>query len=294
MRSKRSPLLVGLLLGVTLGVGAILSINDVHGAKPRATPQIDAPPPASSPPPNPVQFRVLRTVPVSEAVPLVKLLQQEDPAAEIRKDLAGIYRSAGYYGAARFFENTARLAGGEALDVSPVVSPIAWAANADVLSDRPQRVAKEISDLSAAGQYGAAIEKANAEIQGHGLSLQVVAEWSDAVLWKVIEDRKTVSDEAVEVALRILLTSVEEQTHRPRGIWTRASGYQRISDVFLALDDPVSALTAATLALATAEPGSPPEGLGDFTRHQLCDRVAKLEGETGLAGAPSHDDLCGH
>lgn len=295
MDSKRLAALIGLALVGALGAGVILrSMSGGCSAQPRASSPIGRPTSSEeSPPSAPEEFRTLGTAPVDEAVPLIKLLRQEGSAIGIRTGLEEIYLAAGYHGAARFFGNTARLVRGEALDVSPVVSPIAWSADADFLSDRPQQAAKEISKLSSAGRYGAAIERAKAEIQEHGLSLQVVVEWSDAVLWKVIEDRSAVNDEAVEVAVRILLISIEEQISRPHGIWSRAAGFGRASNIFLALGDPVSSLTAAILALATEERGSPPEGLGDFSRRQLCARIAELERQTRLSAEPSRAELCG-
>lgn len=296
---KRSALLIGIGVAASIGVGTILwcVTGSYRESDPETTLQGEVPLSAVSdeaPPPTPEEFRVLRTVPISEAVPLVKLLQQSNAAIEIRLELAEIYRSRGYYGAAAFFRNTARLAQGQALDLSPVESPIAWSANVDSLSERPSRVAKQVSELIASGRYSAAIERAQKDIEEHGASLRVVAEWADAVLWETIEDREVVSDQALEVALRILLTTVEEQVYRPHGFISRAGGYKRVSDAFLYLDDPTSAETAAVLALATAKPGSVTGGLADFTRRQLCERIAKLERQTRLSAEPSRSELCGH
>lgn len=293
--SKRSSIVTGMLLGIAVAAGAVLwSIDGELWSRSRPVPDVGVPTTGEEPPPQaPVEFRVLRTVPLDDAIPLLQLLQQDSPAVAVRLDLADIYRSAGFYGAAAFFENSAGLAQGEALKLAPVESPIAWSANADMLSERPGKVAREVSELVGAGRYGPAVNKAQADIEEHGPSLQVVVEWADAVLWRAIEDRDAVSAEALEIGLRIVLTSVDEKVYRPRGFISRAGGYKRISDVFLTLGDPTSGLTAAILAIATSKPNSPTEGLGDFTRRQLCDRIATIERELGLPVDSSRARLCG-
>lgn len=227
--------------------------------------------------------RWLEITPIPDAVPLLRRMLERPAAAEVRSELARLYRARGYYGAARFFENTARLLEGEALLTQAVQSPVAWLANADDLSDRPRRVADEVARLALSGDFGAAIERAEKDIAEYGPSLDVVVEWADAVLMEAFEPRATVSDEAMEIALRILMTSIDEKVEKPHTFSSRAGGYANLSGVFFGLGDDASSVTAAILALSVARPGSPRTAIGAFESKRLCDRISKLRSRLSVA-----------
>lgn len=229
-------------------------------------------------PPTPLEFRVLRPTPILEAVALLPALAEGDSALSERAHLAEVYRKEGFIVASRFFDNTLRMARSETLDISPVVSSIAWSGNADYASERPLEVATEVVHLTQAGRYREAVAVAKRELEEEGLSLQVVVQWADAVLWQARLDRESVGLEALEAALRIEMTSVEVGVPRPLGLVSRSGVYARLSDVFLALDDRLSSLTAGVISLALLEESSESQldDPGPFARRQLCDRIRTL------------------
>jgi hypothetical protein len=230
----------------------------------------------------PSEFRDLVPTPIPEAVQVLQDLQAGSGSAEERLQLAQVYRSAGFYGASRFFENSAHVSRGEPLDLSPVETPIAWAAHEDDLTDRATQVATEVVHLTQAGHYAEAADRAKQYLEANGASLQVVVQWADATLWATLADAGQVSAEAQEAALRIFMTSLEEKVPHPLGTVSRAGGYSGLSDVFFVLGDHVSALTAAAIGIRIAHGSSGLEVPGPVIHKRLCDRAASLKRELGF------------
>ncbi len=193
---------------------------------------------------------------------------------QARDQVSDTYQKAGFLAAARFYRNTTKLAIGGPVNASPVESPIAWEATEYDLSDESTRAAKEVNALLQDWQVDQAIARIEDELERKP-SLQMVVEWSDAALMKILADKGEVSDEAKEAAVRIFITSLDEKVNKPFSVG-RAGGYKKLSDVFSALDDPYSSLTAAVMALIVDQRASEWDSLGPVTKRQVCDRTRTL------------------
>lgn len=222
------------------------------------------------------------------AVTLLQELTSGAPGLETRLELAELYREAGFWGAADFFEETVEVARGGELDPSPMESPIAWSAKTHVVSDRPAKVADRIGRSLQEGDVDLALAESELLLESEEPSLQVVVQWADAVLWKSAVEPEDVSPEALETAVRIYLTSLTEKMPLPRGVVSRAAGYARLSSVFGAAGDPLSALTASLIGLLHVQAGSEVEDLGPAVRQMLCGEAESLSRRLGFApeGSP--------
>jgi len=240
-------------------------------------------PGSSELPPAPDEFRRLWPTPIAEAIPLLESLRSRSPELEAREQLSDLYQDAGFVAAARFFRNTVELANDQPVDASPVESSIAWEATQYDLSEDATTAAKKINTLLQSWQVDQAMSQVEDELQRRP-SLQLVVEWSDAALMQVRVDKQEVSEEALEAALRIFITSLDEKVPLPLSVG-RSDGYKTLSDVFLSLDDPYSALTAAVMALEIDQGSSEWESLGTISKKQLCERAQNLSQDLHLRQA---------
>jgi len=196
------------------------------------------------------EFRPFHLQTIPEALALLdrSLAHPNDVAA--REALAELYQDGGFVGTARFYENTVRTLRSQPLLSAPVESRISWQATDLDLSDRPYQEAMEVAGLTAQAKYDEAVLKAQSTIEAEGASLRLGAQWADAVLWKAVWNPEEVSKSALEIAIRVFVSSLEERSiPMPIGIDNKAAGYERLSDVFARLNDGVAALTAVELAL---------------------------------------------
>lgn len=280
---KRSALvLVFVLPMVVLGVLVTRHESQDGGRQPSDQDPARGPSAREAAPPAPSEIWDLVPTPIPEAVRILQDFQARQGSAEERLHLAEVYKAAGFYGASRFFENSAHVVRGEPIDLSPVKTPIAWAAEKDDLTDRGTQVATEVVHLTQAGRYAAAVERAKQYLEANGGSLQVVVQWADATLWNILAHADKVSAEAQEAALRVYLTWLEEKVFHPLGTISRADGYSTLSDVFFVLGDRVSSLTAAVIGIRLAHGSSGVNAPGPVVHKRLCDRAASLKRELGV------------
>lgn len=200
-------------------------------------------------PPPPREFRVLGVRPLTGAVRILRQLRDTPSDTQLRRALAKEYSSAGFVGAASFFDNTARTLRGEPLVFEPVSNQIAWEASKRDLSSDVNKVSLGIARLASHGHYDDALRMAREETAEHGGSLQVVVQWADVVVSQAMFESKPVSLETLEPAIRVFVTSLLERVPRPIGVDSIATGFEMLSNLFLALNDKPSSLTAARLAL---------------------------------------------
>lgn len=138
---------------------------------------------AGSPPPDPPrEFRWLSLAPVTAATDLLEQLAREPQDRESRERLWKLYSASGYLGAARFFENTLRELEGRPLLTATVKSEIGWALTERDRSDDSRVVSRAVSELLSQQRYAEAVQEAQRDIEGNGLSLHVAVQWADAVL----------------------------------------------------------------------------------------------------------------
>jgi hypothetical protein len=280
---KRSALALVFVLPMVV-LGLLITRHELQDGGRQAADHDPAREPSANeaPPPAPSEIWDLVPTPIPEAVRILQDFQVGQGSAEERLHLAEVYKAAGFYGASRFFENSAHVARSEPIDLSPVKTPIAWAAEKDDLTDRGTQVATEVVHLTQAGRYADAAERAKQYLEAKGGSLQVVVQWADATLWNILAHADKVSAEAQEAALRVYLTWLEEKVFHPIGTISRAGGYSTLSDVFFVLGDHVSALTAAAIGIRIAHSSSGLEVPGPVVHRRLCDRAASLKRELGF------------
>ncbi len=233
-------------------------------------------------PEPPAEIRRLLRTPMPEAADILSALSTKRGASQDRLHLAELYKKAGYDEAARFFENSARVAQGQKLDQSPVKTAIAWVLARGDVTGSNMEVTREIGELDLQGKYEEAVDLAERELARNGPSQQVVVQWASAVVWKLVAKPSSVSSTNREEAMRILLTSFGEHVTRPIDALPRAQGYARLSSVFLALGDDISALTAAITGVYSIHNGPYWLDSGPEVRKRLCDRVQALKKKLGF------------
>ncbi|HVF58577.1 MAG TPA: hypothetical protein VNJ70_02000 [Thermoanaerobaculia bacterium] len=234
-----------LFLGVIVGCGQAADYGSAreHASIP-PSPEEEAPPPDP-----PAEFRRLTLAPIPGAPDLVTALLDKSESFETRRRLVELYERAAYLGAARFFENSIRELGGQAPLLEKVRNPVAWSATERDLEERPLEVARRVSRLLSQSRYTEAVQAAQREIEENGSTLQVAVQWSYAVLWQAMASPDQVSPEALEVAIRVFLTSLEEKVPNAVEIDSKAKGYGHLARVFFRLGDTISSRAAAKLAL---------------------------------------------
>lgn len=220
-----------------------LSCSDGNSLSARATSKTSAEQPAAIQPGSRLTLN-----PIDAAVEHLQALQNESDE-NARAALVSVYTDHGYAGAARFFRNTMREYASGEVGVEPPVAA-RWVGGDREVADVPRDVARRAADMTSAGNYRAAIDIAASEIEEHGSTMQLAAEWAHATLALSIEASEAVSPRAFEVAIRLLLTGLEEQAPRPRGVMSKADGYGLLARAFLVRGDRVSARTAAKLAMS--------------------------------------------
>lgn len=237
----------------------------------------------SEPPNPPSEFRYLSPDPLPNAVKVLGEIEDAGRAVAMRAQLAVIYHDAGFYGASRFFQNSSRVASGKPINLSPVESPIGWASPKSDVAGWSLDKARAVHRLVLEGKYPEAAALAKKDLGFEPGSAYLVVEWADATLWETLAKPKSVGLEALEPALRIYLTSMEEQVTRPLGMQSRAGGYGILTGVFLRRGDRYSSLTAAVTGVRVMgmETG-PEEDPGSSIRSTLCREAASLKTELGF------------
>lgn len=246
IRSRRTALL--LVLSAVAGQSGChrLTATEVTAVPSRGT---ESALPPVAPPRAPKEFRRLTLAPLSGAAALIEGVTRDPRSVEPRKQLMELYRGAGYTGAAFFFENTIRVLEDRPLLTAGVQSDIGWSASDRDLTDQPRQLARSVAELMSQARYVEAIEKAQRDIQEHGSTLQVAVQWSHAVLREAVVEPREVTAGALEVAIRVFLTSLEEKVPMAVGVDSRAGGYAELAKAFARVGDSVSCRVAAKLAL---------------------------------------------
>lgn len=226
------------------------------------------------------ELRIFRVSPVDEASELLERLTREPTSAEIRGRLVGIYRNAGYEGVARFFENTMAELKEQPVTANNALAATAWRGTGPSGANPADDIIPVIARLNSDFEFGEAASVAQAHMEHHGVNLQVAAEWAHATIrgTMVIPPRRTTSRE-FEVAVRILLTGLEETFPTPRAHPNRATGYEELAQVFFASGDVVSSRTAARLALMHLETAPSGTQWSRVAIQQLQDLLRKSGGE---------------
>lgn len=207
-------------------------------------------PRVEAPPDPPSEFRTLGLQPLESAAELLEQLRGTSGGeGGARRQLAKTYQAAGFAGAARFLDNTLRLQAGEPLITTPVQTLIGFAVLERDVDGSALAVARAAHSQLLALDYDAAIGLLEDDIQWYGPSQRTVVQWSEAILRKAMATPDRVRSEKLEVALRLLLTSLEEKVLRAEGIDRRETGYELLATVCYRLEDYASARTAAMLAL---------------------------------------------
>lgn len=240
--------IVPLLAFFALAVCCVQGSEDGPGPSGRAVGLLPTAGEEIPPPDPPREFRRLTVAPISGAPELVSTLLKDPGSTTARHHLVGLYEDAAYLGAARFFGNTLRELEGKTLVTTPVRNPVAWSATGD-LADRPLEVARRVNQLLSEARYTEAVLEAHRDIEEHGSTLQVAVQWAYAVIYTVLVSEEQGTPEALEVAIRIFLTSLEEKVPQPLGVHNKASGYDTLARFFFRLGDTISSRTAAKLAL---------------------------------------------
>ncbi len=230
----------------------------------------------------PTEFRVLQCQPLPLAPEALKDVWAEPAREGPRRQLAEIYTRNGYLGAARFFDDTVRELRREPPVTQPVQTGIAWSYTGRDRSPAGTRVAAEVARLVSDGEYDAAVQLAQAEVEASGPTARGAVQWAYAVVSKGTVAPSGISPEVSEAAVRLLLTSLLERVPLPAGVDCAASGFELLSTVFAGVGDNVSAVTAARLALRDVEdPGTPyPEsdsGWRQVAAHRLREKIQLLE-----------------
>lgn len=239
-----------------LAVLAVLSLSciaeDDVSAHAKAEPPSNPEPGYGEPRPP---FRSLSLDAIDSAVKASEALGAG--AYDTREDLGRLYRHSGYAGAASFFENTAREVKGEELVLTPGGDLGGWGGGEREMSGAAQQVARRVADLISSGAYQQAVDVARSEIERNGSTLQLAVQWAHATIALATETPQAVKPAAREVAIRVMLTSLEERVPRPIGVDSRADGYSLLARSFLIYGDRVSARTAARLALLDLQKQDP-------------------------------------
>lgn len=223
----------------------------------------------------PAEFRNLDLQPLQIAAGALRTLRGKPNDRQVRSTLVKVYSNTGFLGASRFFENTLRDLDNGELAFGPVETDVAWAASERDLSAQVTQVAIEIEMLAGRGDFDGALRKATIDIEENGESLQVAVEWADVVISMTMFDPDSVPPETLEPAMRLFLTSLLEKVPRPIGIDSTATGFEKISNLFFALGDKPSSLTAARFALnALQDPDQSYAGEG-YWREIAIERVEK-------------------
>lgn len=268
MRTALPPILLACLLIVT-------GCTDVSARAP-----IQAGSGNSEAPTPPKEFKSFDTRPLAAATDALRVLLTNPTDRQARVKLAEAYSTAGFAGAALFFEDTLLEMENKGLAFAPPGNAIAWAATKRDVSAQVIQVAGEIEGLAAHGDYDGALAKAVSDIEENGKSLQVAVEWANVVVLMAMADPTLVRPERLEPALRLLLTSLFEKIPRPLAVDSTATGFETLSNLFLSLGDKHSATTAARLALhAVRDPAEPYAGDAswrDVAAKRLEERIHQL------------------
>jgi len=234
-----------LLLGLVALVAANAACTDVtSGSLPDGHSNLENEEPT---PPKEVRWFDYSAIP--DAVHLQREIIDAPSMPGPRRALASLYHQLGFQGAAAFYDASAALLSQFVAVPQPSHPRITWLTSEQEVAGQSADTAHKVADLVADNQLDKALDVSAQSLQRER-SAQLFAEWSLAVLRKATREPDSVSGEALEIALRVLLTGLEEPSMpRPRGFIDRASGYEDLSNLFLALDDEVSALAAAQLGL---------------------------------------------
>ncbi len=227
-------------------------------------------------PPSPIELRVLRPEVLADAAEVLTRLSSAPFVESAREELSQIYANNGYEGAARFFDHTVREMRGEPVQYQPATTGIAWSASARDLNGEADAIAKQMAHLVSLGKYEAAIQHAAQEMESDQPSLAVSIQWADSVVSRCIRNPTLLSENEIEMAVRVFLTSLFERAPRPVGVPTTASGFEKLSNLFIRLGDWPSALTASRLALDSLRELSENDNTKDVAAARLRERIEKL------------------
>ena len=220
------------------------------------------------------EVRSLSPRPIDAAVQHVSALASS-ASEEHRRALVGIYEQAGYVGAAYFFDNTLPEKQGDEVVTTPPRGG-SWSGGPGEVDERAYGIAQRAAHLISEGKYRDALDLIHEEGEQNGMTMQLSMEWAHATLALAVEAPAEISSGAREVAVRLILTSLEERAPRPLGIELKAGGYSLLARAFLQQSDKLSARTAARLALVDLR-GQPPSPWRTASEQRLREVIRRTQ-----------------
>lgn len=245
----RWPFVALVLLVLLAGIfGGAAKLRSHRGRSwlpiPATTPPVPVPKPRPDPDPN-VSARPLGFEPLPAAQELYRQVANEPYSAEPRRQLAEEYRKAGYPAVSEFFSFTA-----EFLDGSPIrqfVGPkepwykcLAVSEHADLEHSPDLKVASHMAkDLVALPpRIFEAVEQGRRYLEDEGWSCPVALQWAMSMMHVPLTTHEDWASR--EMALRFLITAIEEAGERPGGYvaqtdsicwWLLVIYFDRMKDV---------------------------------------------------------------